>query len=115
MSSTAPGHVSGPDVAPEGIAEIEIPGLAPWRRGKVRSIYEAGPQALVMVASDRLSAYDCVLPTPIPDKGSILTRLSSFWMRTLATATPHHLLTDDPSSYPPPFDRHAALLAGRSQ
>jgi phosphoribosylaminoimidazole-succinocarboxamide synthase len=98
-----------------GLSEIELPGITPWRRGKVRVVFEAGPRHLVMVASDRLSAYDCVLPTPIPDKGRILTQLSSFWMRTLASATPHHLVSDDPAAYPAPFDRHGALLAGRSQ
>ena len=98
-----------------GVSEIELPGIAPWRRGKVRTIYEAGSRHLVMVASDRLSAYDSVLPTPIPDKGSILTRLSGFWMRTLKSAEPHHLVSDDPRAYPPPFDRHAAVLEGRSQ
>jgi phosphoribosylaminoimidazole-succinocarboxamide synthase len=98
-----------------GLSEIVIPGIAPWRRGKVRAVYEAGERHLVMVASDRLSAYDCVLPTPIPGKGRILTQLSSFWMRTLASASPHHLVSDDPAAYPAPFDRHAALLEGRSQ
>jgi len=98
-----------------GVSEIELPGIAPWRRGKVRTIYESGSRHLVMVASDRLSAYDSVLPTPIPDKGSILTRLSGFWMRTLKSAEPHHLVSDDPRAYPPPFDRHAAALEGRSQ
>ena len=98
-----------------GLAEIELAGITPWRRGKVRVVYEAGTRHLVMVASDRLSAYDCVLPTPIPDKGRILTQVSGFWMRTLTSASPHHLVSDDPADYPPPFDRHAALLAGRSQ
>jgi len=101
--------------AAAGLAEIDLPGLTPWRRGKVRAMYEAGPDHLVMVASDRLSAYDCVLPTPIPDKGRILTGLSGYWMRTLASAAPHHLVSDDPARYPAPFDRHAAQLAGRSQ
>jgi phosphoribosylaminoimidazole-succinocarboxamide synthase len=98
-----------------GLSEIVLPGIAPWRRGKVRTMYEAGSRHLVMVASDRLSAYDCVLPTPIPDKGSILTRMSGFWMRTLTSAAPHHMVSDDPRAYPPPFDRHAAVLEGRSQ
>lgn len=95
--------------------ESALPGLVPWRRGKVRSVYEAGPSHLVMVASDRLSAYDSVLPTPIPDKGRILTRLSTWWMRTLKSASPHHLISDDPSTYPSPFREHAAQLEGRSQ
>ena len=101
--------------ASAGLAEIEIPGVVPWRRGKVRVVYEAGPRQLILVASDRLSAYDCVLPTPIPDKGRVLTQLSAYWMRTLPSAQPHHLVSDDPADYPAPFREHAAMLAGRSQ
>ena len=97
-----------------GVHSIELPGLEPWRRGKVRSVYEAGPEHLVIVASDRLSAYDCVLPTPIPGKGEVLTRLSSFWFRGLAAARPHHLVSDDPRSYPAPFPAHRERLEGRS-
>jgi len=97
------------------VAEVELPGLTPWRRGKVRSIYEAGPQHLVIVASDRLSAYDSVLPTPILGKGAVLTRLSSFWFRKLASASPHHLVSDDPAKYPEPFRSLAERLEGRSQ
>jgi phosphoribosylaminoimidazole-succinocarboxamide synthase len=97
-----------------GRSQIELAGLAPWRRGKVRDVYEAGPDRLVIVASDRLSAYDSILPTPIPGKGRVLTGLSAFWFRTLASAVPHHFLSDDPRDYPAPFDRHADALAGRS-
>jgi phosphoribosylaminoimidazole-succinocarboxamide synthase len=93
---------------------VEVPGLRPWRQGKVRSIYEAGPDHLVIVASDRLSAYDSVLPTPIPGKGAILSTLSSWWMRTLPAAFPHHLLEDDPGRFPVPFKGHAGLLRGRA-
>jgi phosphoribosylaminoimidazole-succinocarboxamide synthase len=92
----------------------EIPGLTPWRRGKVRSVYEADVGHLVIVASDRLSAYDSVLPTPIPDKGRILSMLSAWWMRTLASAAPHHLVSDDPDEFPPPFRAHAERLRGRA-
>src|SRR5215468_7585020 len=95
-------------------SQIEIPGVEPWRRGKVRAVYEAGPQHLVIVASDRLSAYDHVLPTPIPDKGRVLTELSIFWFRTLRSATPHHFLSRTPSEYPAPFASHASRLEGRS-
>jgi phosphoribosylaminoimidazole-succinocarboxamide synthase len=98
-----------------GVAEIVIPGIEPWRRGKVRAVYAAGPAHLVIVASDRLSAYDSVLPTPIPDKGKILSRLSGFWMHRLRSAAPHHLVSEQPSEFPPPFAAHAALLEGRSQ
>ena len=100
--------------ATEPVREVEIPGVAPWRRGKVRSVYEAGADQLVIVASDRLSAYDSILPNPIPGKGSVLTRLSVFWFGRLASAQPHHFITDDPARYPAPFCDHAARLAGRS-
>ena len=95
-------------------AQIDLPGVTPWRRGKVRNVYEAGPDRLVIVASDRLSAYDSILPTPIPGKGRVLTGLSVFWFRILASALPHHFLSDDPHRYPAPFDSHADSLAGRS-
>jgi len=97
-----------------GIHEIELPGLTPWRRGKVRAVFEAGPDHLVMVASDRLSAYDHVLPTPIPGKGAVLSGLSVFWFDRLRSAYPHHFISDDPSDYPAPFPEHAERLAGRS-
>jgi len=111
---TGRGAASGAETRP-GFAEVELPGLVPWRRGKVRAVYEAGPRHLLIVASDRLSAFDCVLPTPIPEKGALLTRLSSWWMRTLASAAPHHLVSENPEEYPAPFRAHAARLAGRSQ
>jgi phosphoribosylaminoimidazole-succinocarboxamide synthase len=97
----------------QALHEVRLPGLEPWRQGKVRSLYEAGP-FLVVVASDRLSAYDCVLPTPIPGKGEVLTRLSVFWFEKLKSATPHHFVTDDPLRFPAPFDLHAPRLSGRS-
>jgi phosphoribosylaminoimidazole-succinocarboxamide synthase len=96
------------------VNETGIPGLTPIRRGKVRSVYEAGPGHLVVVASDRLSAYDVVLPTPIPDKGAILTKITGFWLETLKSAAPHHLVSDDPATFPEPFRAHADRLAGRS-
>jgi phosphoribosylaminoimidazole-succinocarboxamide synthase len=110
----APRFAPATGSAPAASDESTIPGLTPWRRGKVRSVYEAGPDHLVLVASDRLSAYDSILPTPIPGKGSVLTALSGHWMRTLKSAAPHHLVSDDPRQFPAPFNQHAALLAGRS-
>jgi len=97
------------------LVEVRVPGATPWRRGKVRTVYEAGTDHLVIVASDRLSAYDSVLPTPIPGKGAILSAISAFWMRTLASASPHHLVSDDPARFPAPFAANAALLRGRAQ
>ena len=117
MNPDTAGLVIRPELLDPGraVAEIRIPGLEPWRRGKVRSVYEAGAQHLVIVASDRLSAYDSVLPTPIPGKGVILSSLSAFWMRSLKSAPPHHLVGEDPAQFPPPFAAHAAALAGRAQ
>jgi len=94
---------------------VDLPGIAPWRHGKVRSIYEAGPDRLLIVASDRLSAYDSILPTPIPGKGAILSSISAYWMRGLPSAAPHHLVSDDPAEFPAPFAAHAARLRGRAQ
>jgi phosphoribosylaminoimidazole-succinocarboxamide synthase len=82
-------------------------------RGKVRDVYEAGRDRLVLVATDRISAFDVVLPDPIPDKGRVLTGLSSFWFDALSDLTPHHVLSVDPADLPAPFAGEAAL-AGRA-
>jgi len=97
------------------VTEPRVPGATVFRRGKVRTVFHAGPEHFVIVASDRLSAYDSVLPTPIPGKGAILSLISAFWMRSLASATPHHLVSDDAATFPPPFREHAASLSGRAQ
>lgn len=97
------------------VREVHIPGAQPWRRGKVRSVFEAGPEHFVIVASDRLSAYDSILPTPIPGKGAILSMISAFWMRILPAARPNHLVSDDPADFPEPFHSHADDLRGRAQ
>jgi phosphoribosylaminoimidazole-succinocarboxamide synthase len=88
----------------------EIPGV-PVRRGKVRDVYDLGDR-LVIVATDRLSAFDWVLPTPIPGKGRILTALTLFWLDFLRV--PNHLLTTNVKDMGEPFTAHAALLAGRT-
>jgi phosphoribosylaminoimidazole-succinocarboxamide synthase len=97
------------------VRDVDVPGAVPFRRGKVRTVYEAGPAHFVIVASDRLSAYDSILPTPIPGKGVLLSLISAFWMRTLASARPHHLVSDDPAEFPAPFAAHAEMLRGRAQ
>jgi len=91
----------------------DIPGATLFRHGKVRDVYEAGADALVLVASDRLSAFDVVLPTPIPDKGRVLTQLSSFWFGRTAAIVPNHLLETDLAKFPAPFNAHPEL-AGRA-
>jgi phosphoribosylaminoimidazole-succinocarboxamide synthase len=85
--------------------------LWPVRRGKVRDIYDLGNR-LLMISSDRISAFDWVLPTPIPDKGRVLTQISAFWFDLLQT--PNHLLSLDVESLGLPADADAASLTGRS-
>ena len=69
-----------------------IPGLTPLHEGKVRVVFSLDAKTLLLVASDRLSAFDCILPSPIPGKGRVLTELSRFWFDTLSSASPHHCL-----------------------
>jgi phosphoribosylaminoimidazole-succinocarboxamide synthase len=93
------------------LRETNFPGLAPCARGKVRDIYDLGDQLLI-VATDRLSAFDVVMPTPIPDKGKVLNQISVFWFDLLKDAIPNHLLSAE--NFPPPFDVYRDQLAGRS-
>ncbi len=79
------------------LSHSHLPGLKLLHRGKVRDVYALDEQRLLMVATDRLSAFDVVLPDPIPGKGEILTQLSNFWFRTLASVMPNHVLDTDPS------------------
>jgi phosphoribosylaminoimidazole-succinocarboxamide synthase len=83
-------------------------------RGKVRDIYEVDDRHLLMVTSDRISAFDVVLPSPIPDKGRVLTGLSLFWFERTAGLVPNHLVTADMDAFPPAFREHRDELAGRS-
>jgi phosphoribosylaminoimidazole-succinocarboxamide synthase len=94
-------------------ADIAIPGQTPAYRGKVRDIYDLGDRLLI-VATDRISAYDVVLPTAIPGKGAILTRMSAFWFETLGAVGEHHLLSIDPADFPSPFREQADALGGRA-
>ena len=91
--------------------ETNFPGLTLVSRGKVRDLYEVG-EDLLLVATDRLSAFDVVLPTPIPDKGRVLTQLSLFWFETLRDIVPHHVLSA--ADFPPPANAFNQQLAGRS-
>jgi len=76
------------------VSSVDIPGLKLLRRGKVRDVYDLG-EKLLIVASDRLSAFDVVLPTPIPDKGKILTTAALFWFDLTKSVVPNHLITAD--------------------
>jgi phosphoribosylaminoimidazole-succinocarboxamide synthase len=82
-------------------------------QGKVRDIYEAGEDALLLVASDRISAFDVVLPTPIPDKGRVLTGLSLFWFAQTEDLVANHVITAERSRFPEPFSNDAEL-SGRA-
>ncbi len=97
-----------------GRHHINLPGLQPALQGKVRDLYAVGDDRLLIVATDRISAFDAVLPTPIPDKGQVLNRLSAFWLRRLAHLIPNHFLTDDVGEYPAALQAYGHLLAGRS-
>ncbi|MFW6112790.1 MAG: phosphoribosylaminoimidazolesuccinocarboxamide synthase [Thermodesulfobacteriota bacterium] len=87
--------------------------LGPRHQGKVRDIYDLGDR-LLLVATDRISAFDVVMADPIPDKGRILTQISAFWFRLLADIIPHHLLSLDVEDFPPAARAHREELAGRT-
>ncbi len=93
--------------------ETSLPGFVSWRKGKVRDVYDLGDRLLV-VATDRLSAFDVVLPTGIPGKGVLLTQMSLFWFRLLADVVPHHVVTADVAEYPEALAPFHDQLEGRS-
>jgi phosphoribosylaminoimidazole-succinocarboxamide synthase len=83
------------------------------KRGKVRDVYEVDDQLLI-VASDRMSAFDVVMDDPIPDKGKILTAISLFWFERLTAVVENHVISSDPSEYPEACRKYASQLEGRS-
>ncbi len=93
--------------------ETDLPDLKLLTRGKVRDIYDLGDRLLI-VATDRISAFDYVLPTAIPDKGRVLTQLSLFWLEFLRDLLPNHLLTADVDQFPEPLPRYRDQLEGRA-
>ncbi|MEW5981552.1 MAG: phosphoribosylaminoimidazolesuccinocarboxamide synthase [Acidobacteriota bacterium] len=95
------------------VLETRLDGLKPPRRGKVRDIYEIG-EDLLIVATDRISAFDFVLASGIPDKGKVLNQLSAFWFTMMADIVPHHVISTDADTYPAEGRRHADVLRGRS-
>jgi phosphoribosylaminoimidazole-succinocarboxamide synthase len=94
------------------VSRTSLPGLL--SRGKVRDIYDLGDR-LMIVATDRISAFDVVMDQPVPGKGVVLTQLSQFWLETLPACTPHHLeyVVDD-AHVPPGYEQHVAQLRGRA-
>jgi len=95
------------------IVQTNLAGVRLHSRGKVRDIYDLGEHFLI-VASDRLSAFDVVLPTPIPDKGKVLTQMSEFWFGYFKDLVPNHLISTRLDDFPPEVRRQRAQVAGRS-
>jgi phosphoribosylaminoimidazole-succinocarboxamide synthase len=96
------------------ILETSISDLQLIKRGKVRDVYGVDAEHLLIVATDRISAFDCVLPTPIPRKGEVLTQISRFWFERLKHVTPNHLVATDMEEMPDAVQRHQEILRGRS-
>ncbi len=95
------------------ILETDLAGLKPPKRGKVRDIYDLGDKLLI-IATDRISAFDVVLPNAVPEKGRVLTQISHFWFSKTADIVPNHVISMDVRDYPAECKPHAALLEGRS-
>ncbi len=100
-------------MANEPILELELPGIKKLRSGKVREMFDLGDR-LLMVASDRISAFDVIMPNGIPRKGEVLTQISHFWFDRFATLVPNHLLARADDPLPPNLQPFAAQLARRS-
>ena len=95
------------------VLETNLSGLTLARRGKVRDVYDLG-EHLLIVATDRISAFDYILGSGIPDKGKVLTQLSAFWFDKVADLVPHHLVSVNVDDFPAAAKPHASVLAGRS-
>ena len=95
------------------ITSTELAGVERIARGKVRDVYSVG-EDLLIVATDRISAFDCILPEGIPGKGRVLTQLSLFWFELLGDVVPNHLITADADQFPALLTPHREVLEGRS-
>lgn len=95
------------------VMSTDLPGAISRRQGKVRDIYEY-EDGLLLVASDRISAFDVVMPTGIPDKGKVLTQVSAFWFDKTRHIIPNHLISTDPADFPEAVQPYADLLEGRA-
>lgn len=97
----------------QAVVNFELPGVPIFRKGKVRETFDMGDR-LLMVATDRISAYDSVLPTGVPGKGIILTQFSKFWFDRVADIVPNHLITTDLDGLPDHIGRYRHILDGRT-
>ncbi len=95
------------------VLETHLSGLTLQRRGKVRDVYDLG-DTLLIVATDRISAFDYVLGSGIPDKGKVLTQLSAFWFSKIGDLVPHHLISVNVDDFPAEAREHGHILRGRS-
>lgn len=95
------------------VKQTDFPGLKLISRGKVRDIYDLG-ETLLMVTSDRISAFDVIMNEPIPDKGKVLTQISAFWFSQMEDIIPNHIISTDVADYPAECRPYADLLEGRS-
>jgi phosphoribosylaminoimidazole-succinocarboxamide synthase len=102
-----------PAVPTSPLVTTSLPNLPLFRTGKVRDVYDLG-DSLLLVATDRISAFDYILATGIPDKGRVLTQLSAFWFQRLSHVIANHFVTMEVEAYPPAARAHAADLRGRS-
>src|SRR2546426_7080476 len=96
------------------LLQTDFPDLELFASGKVRDVYQLGSDHLLFVATDRISAFDYVLATGIPNKGRVLTQISLFWFDFLKGIVPNHLVTADVSRYPAEVQQYASQLRGRS-
>ncbi|MDX9822229.1 MAG: phosphoribosylaminoimidazolesuccinocarboxamide synthase [Syntrophales bacterium] len=98
---------------PRGLMKTEFPDLKLLHRGKVRDLYDVG-EHLLIVATDRISAFDVIMPNPVPGKGEVLTRMSVFWFDRMKDIIPNHLVATDPDVFPPACRPYREILRNRS-
>jgi len=108
MSAETPEILGG-----EAVMSVSLPGVKHVRTGKVREIFDLG-DTLLFVATDRISAFDCVMPNGIPLKGKVLSQLSAWWFSRIAHITAHHVIETDVDRFPESLKPHRELLRGRS-
>lgn len=98
------------------VVSLDLPGIPKLRSGKVREVFDLGAHGLLLVSTDRISAFDCILPDPIPHKGAVLTQLSAFWFRYVRehAGVADHMISADFAEFPASLQPRAAQLAGRS-
>ncbi len=97
-------------MSPPILSSAIFPDVPPVKRGKVRDLYEIGEHYLI-VATDRLSAFDVILPDGIPDKGKVLNQISAFWFQRLASVVPHHMVSIQLTDVPEPFRSRPDVFA----